>query len=272
MARRNWNRIFVTGGTSFLGLRVVAALIEQGADVTVLVRPENEDKLGALRRHVRLVSGNVWDRASLKGRSRGHGAVVHLVGSIHAQPERGLTFQQLNLVSARNAISMAVSDGVPYFVLLSAVAKPLGVSSEYIYSKREAEDYLRGSGLTWAIVARRYCSTQASVAAPVPADEHDRRAAAGARVNRTPCAAIGRHRRAWNRQARPARRASPLPALLRGRSAAARPGEAPQERAGAAPWLSRSPASPSAEQWPEDEIRSAGSRTAEGRISANPSP
>src|SRR5690606_21287518 len=115
MARRNWNRIFVTGGASFLGLRVVAALIEQGADVTVLVRPENEDKLGALRRHVRLVSGNVWDRASLKGRSRGHGAVVHLVGSIHAQPERGLTFQQLNLVSARNAISMAVSDGVPYF-------------------------------------------------------------------------------------------------------------------------------------------------------------
>ncbi|MCZ2099053.1 MAG: NAD(P)H-binding protein [Anaerolineae bacterium] len=152
MARRNWNRVFVTGGTSFLGLRVVAALIELGADVTVLVRPENEDKLGALRRHVRLVSGNVWDRASLKGRSRGHGVVVHLVGSIHAQPERGLTFQQLNLVSARNAISMAVSDGVPYFVLLSAVARPLGVPAEYIYSKREAEDYLRGSGLAWTIV------------------------------------------------------------------------------------------------------------------------
>ncbi len=152
MARRNWNRVFVTGGTSFLGLRVIAALIELGADVTVLVRPENEDRLGALRRHVRLVSGNVWDRASLKGRSRGHGAVVHLVGSIHAQPERGLTFQQLNLVSARNAISMAVSDGVPYFVLLSAVSKPLGVSVEYLRAKRAAEDYLRSSGLVWTIV------------------------------------------------------------------------------------------------------------------------
>jgi len=152
MARRNWNRVFVTGGTSFLGLRVVAALIEQGAEVTVLVRPEHEDRLGALRRHVRLASGNVWDRASLKGRSRGHGTVVHLVGSIHAEPERGLTFQQINLVSARNAISMAVSDGVPYFVLLSAVSKPLGVSIEYLRSKREAEDYLRGSGLGWTVV------------------------------------------------------------------------------------------------------------------------
>ncbi len=152
MPRRNWNRVFVTGGTSFIGLRVVAALVEAGADVTVLVRPEHEDQLGGLRRHVRLVAGDVWNSASLKGRSRGHGTVIHLVGSIRAQPEKGLTFHQLNLVSARNVISMAVSDGVPYFVLLSAAGNPPGVSSEYIRSKREAEAYLRGSGLRWAIV------------------------------------------------------------------------------------------------------------------------
>ena len=38
MPRRNWNKVFVTGGTSFIGLRVVAALVEAGADVTVLVK------------------------------------------------------------------------------------------------------------------------------------------------------------------------------------------------------------------------------------------
>lgn len=151
MARRNWNKVLITGGTSFIGLRVVASLVEAGADVTVLVREDAEEKLGPLRRHVRLMDADVWTVASLKGRSRGHGVVVHLVGSIRAQPERGLTFQQLNLVSARNVISMAVSDGVPYFVLLSAVSKPPGVPAEYLRSKREAEDYLRGSGLTWAI-------------------------------------------------------------------------------------------------------------------------
>jgi uncharacterized protein YbjT (DUF2867 family) len=152
MPRRNWNKVFVTGGTSFVGLRVVAALVEAGADVTVLVRPEHEEKLGALRRHIRLVHGDVWSVPSLKGRSRGHGAVIHLVGSLRAQPERGLTFHQLNLVSARNAIGMAVSDGVPFFVLLSAAHKPPGVPAEYLRSKREAEDYLRNSGLRWAIV------------------------------------------------------------------------------------------------------------------------
>jgi uncharacterized protein YbjT (DUF2867 family) len=152
MARRNWNKIFVTGGTSFVGLHVVTALVNAGADVTVLVMPENEEKLGVLRRHVRMVSGDVWNSASLKGRSRGHGVVIHLVGSIRAQPERGLTYHQLNLVSARNVISMAVSDGVPYFILLSAASSPPGVSGEYLRSKREAEEYLRNSGLRYATV------------------------------------------------------------------------------------------------------------------------
>ncbi|MBI5959410.1 MAG: NAD(P)H-binding protein [Chloroflexi bacterium] len=152
MARRNWNKVFVTGATSFIGLRVVTELVNAGADVTVLVRPDHEEKLGTLRRHVRLVYGDVWNIASLKGRSRGHGVVIHLVGSLHAQPEHGQTFQQINLVSARNAISMAISDGVPYFVLLSTVSNPPGVSIEYLRSKRTAEEYLRSSGLRWAVV------------------------------------------------------------------------------------------------------------------------
>lgn len=152
MPRRNWNKVFVTGATSFVGLRVIHALVEAGADITVLVQPDQQEKLGALRRHVRMVPGDVWNPASLKGRSRGHGVVVHLVGSMRAQPERGLTFHQLNLVSARNVIGMAVSDGIPYFVLLSVASRPPGVPIEYLRSKREAEEYLQNSGLRWAIV------------------------------------------------------------------------------------------------------------------------
>ena len=58
MPRRNWNKVLVTGGTSFVGLRVVTALVNAGADVTVLVTPDNEEKLGVLRRHVRMVAGD----------------------------------------------------------------------------------------------------------------------------------------------------------------------------------------------------------------------
>lgn len=150
MPGRETGRVLVTGGTGFLGFRVVAALVEAGATVTVMVRPGQEEKLQALGDRIQLSYADVWNKASLKGRARGHDVILHLVGSTRAEPERGLTYQQINLVSARNVTGMAVSDGVPRMILLSAVIRPL--IGEYIRSKREAEEYLRNSGLNWTIV------------------------------------------------------------------------------------------------------------------------
>src|SRR5574337_356035 len=99
MLDRNARRVFVTGGTGFLGYRVVRALLEQEAEVTVLIRPEGEEKLGALQGRVHRVHGDVWNPASLRGRARGHAVVVHLVGGAKPDPARGLTFRHLNFVS-----------------------------------------------------------------------------------------------------------------------------------------------------------------------------
>ena len=65
-------RIFVAGGTGFLGFRVIRALLEKDAKVTALIQPDNEDKLGPLRNRIDCVEGDVWNPASLKGRARGH--------------------------------------------------------------------------------------------------------------------------------------------------------------------------------------------------------
>lgn len=144
-------RIMVVGGTGFLGFRVVAALIEAGAAVTVMIRPDQESKLQGLARYVQVVHADVWNKASLKGRGRGHETVVHLIGSAYTDPRRGLTYQQINLVAARNIISMAVNDGVPSMIYLSAVARP-ELAGEYLYTKREAEEYLSKSGIGWTII------------------------------------------------------------------------------------------------------------------------
>lgn len=145
-------RILVTGATSFLGFRVVAALLEGGASVTVVARPDQEEKVAALANRVRVVEGDIWNRASLKGLARGHSVVVHLVGSVRSDPSRGLTYQQINLVAARHVIGMAVSDGVVNFVLLSAMGLPGQFPTEYLRSKRDAEEYLKNSGLDWVVV------------------------------------------------------------------------------------------------------------------------
>lgn len=144
-------RVMVTGASGFLGFRVAAALLEVGATVTVLVRPEQEDKLASLANRVRIQHADIWNRPSLKGLARGHDAIVHLVGSRQIDPARGLTYQQVNLVSARNVIGMAVSDGILNFGLISVAALPGMHPPEYMRSKRDAEEYLRNSGLQWTV-------------------------------------------------------------------------------------------------------------------------
>lgn len=145
------NRVLVTGGGTFLGDNIAAALLAEGAEVTLLVRPGAEDKLGPLALRVRWWTADVWEPSSLKGRARGHNSVIHTIGSMTADPIQGLTYQSSNFVSARNVANMCVSGGVSHMVLLSGV-RALWVSGEYVAAKREAEDYMERVGLRATII------------------------------------------------------------------------------------------------------------------------
>ena len=149
---RNAQNVFVTGATGFVGFQTVLALLEIGLKVTVLVRPDQHEKLAMLNDRIQIVQGDVWNKASLKGLARGCGTVIHLVGSARANPVQGATFHQINVVSTRNVATMAIGDGVSRFIFLSTINRPFSLSTEYILSKRDAEDYLQKSGLEWTII------------------------------------------------------------------------------------------------------------------------
>ena len=144
-------RVLVTGGGTFLGDNIAAALLAEGAEVTLLVRPGAEDRLGALGQRLRWWTADVWNPASLKGRARGQEIVIHTVGGIHANPTQGLTHQYLNFISARNVANLCVSSGVPHMVLMSAARAPW-VPRGYIAAKREAETYIDRVGLKHTII------------------------------------------------------------------------------------------------------------------------
>lgn len=143
--------IFVAGATGFLGTSVVYSLLETGVQVTALVPPDVSLRLGHLGDRVRLVEGDAWNRGSLTGRSRGHDTVIHLIGSIRQQPERGLSFHHLNVDSLKNITRMAIGDGVRRLLYVSAAWAPW-LQPAYISSKREAERYLQRSGINWTII------------------------------------------------------------------------------------------------------------------------
>lgn len=147
----NKRRVLITGGGTFLGDNIAAALLAEGAEVTLLVRPGREDRLGVLGQYARLQLADVWDSASLRGRARGHNAVIHTVGSMVADTEQGLSYNRANFVSARNVVAMCVSDGVPQMILMSSAGAPW-MNRQYIRAKREAEAYLERVGVKGTVI------------------------------------------------------------------------------------------------------------------------
>lgn len=147
----NKTRVLITGGGTFLGDSIAAALLAEGAEVTLLVREGTEANLGPLQQRVRWWHADMWDTASLRGRGRGHRLVIHTIGSLTADPVQGLSHHRLNFVSARNAATMCISDGVPELMLISTVRAPW-ISRRYLKSKREAEQYLGRVGVSGTII------------------------------------------------------------------------------------------------------------------------
>ncbi|MCC6614418.1 MAG: SDR family oxidoreductase [Anaerolineae bacterium] len=144
-------RVLVTGGGTFLGDNIAAALLAEGVEVSLLVRPASEDRLGALKHRVRWWTADIWNPASLKGRARGQQVVIHTVGGMNADPAQGLTHHYLNVISTRNIANLCINSGVPHMVLMSAARAPW-TSSEYIASKREAEDFVDRVGLKHTVI------------------------------------------------------------------------------------------------------------------------
>ncbi len=150
-ARHSPPKIFVAGATGFVGNAVIHALLEAGVQVTALVPHGRSLQISSDRRRLRIVEGDAWNLGSLIGRSRGHRAVIHLVGSLRENPERGQSYHRTNVDSLQNITRMAIGDGVPLLVFLST-AHAIWLPGGYRHSKHEAEQYLQRSGLRYTIL------------------------------------------------------------------------------------------------------------------------
>jgi len=142
-------KILVTGGTGFVGPKVVHALRAQGRDVRALVRhPDRATQLAAWG--AELVTGDVTDPASLRAAVDGCTHVVHLVSILKGSPS---DFHRVMTQGTKDLVAAAKDAGVERFVLMSA----LGTSETtkdtipYFASKWAMEQETVRSGLEYTI-------------------------------------------------------------------------------------------------------------------------
>jgi uncharacterized protein YbjT (DUF2867 family) len=145
-------RVFVTGGTGYLGSRLIPLLVARGHEVIALVRPGSERKLPV---GCTPVLGDALDGATYAQHLAGCDTLVQLVGVAHPSPAKAEQFVAIDQKSALEAIGAAKAAGMGHFVYVS-VAHPAPAMHAYIAARTVCEDQLQRSGMNATILRPWY--------------------------------------------------------------------------------------------------------------------
>jgi uncharacterized protein YbjT (DUF2867 family) len=135
--------VFITGGTGYIGSRLIPLLRKRRFEIKALVRSGSEKKLPAG------VTGLVGDPLRIDSYTehvRGSDTFIHLIGVSHPSPAKGKQFRKIDLVSIEVAIEAAREAGIRHFIYLS-VAHPAPVMKEFIEVRSAGEQMIRESGI-----------------------------------------------------------------------------------------------------------------------------
>jgi uncharacterized protein YbjT (DUF2867 family) len=144
--------VFVTGGTGYMGSRLISILLVRGHRVRVLAR---QTSLGRVPDGATPVVGDALDAESVAAALRSGDTVVHLVGTPHPNPSKAKQFEQIGLVSIRAAVAAAKRVGIAQLVYVS-VAQPAPIMRAYLAVRAAEERLIKDAGLTATVLRPWY--------------------------------------------------------------------------------------------------------------------
>ncbi|HTR80754.1 MAG TPA: complex I NDUFA9 subunit family protein [Bacteroidota bacterium] len=145
-------RIFLTGGTGYVGRQILRDLCAKGHAVTTLVRPGSRHKLpDELRRNVALIEGDILRPESYANAFHKCEACINLPGILREFPSKGVTFEGVHFRGTKLLIDLAGKNAPIRFIQMSALGVRQGAATKYQKTKYRAEEYLKASGMHWTI-------------------------------------------------------------------------------------------------------------------------
>jgi nucleoside-diphosphate-sugar epimerase len=144
--------ICITGGTGYIGCRLIPLLLERGHTVQAVVRPGSENKLP---QEVAAIVADPLQRGSYTDGIRSCDTFIHLIGVPHPSPAKAAEFRSVDLPSVQVAVKAASDAGVAHFIYLS-VAQPAPMMQAFIDVRALGESYVRASGLKATFVRPWY--------------------------------------------------------------------------------------------------------------------
>jgi NADH dehydrogenase len=137
---RLMKKIFVLGGTGFLGTQVCKKLASLGLQITVPSRQKNAGAAVSALPGVTVVAVDVHDEGALTRAVAGHDAVVNLVAILHGSPS---AFERVHVALPRKLLRACLANDAQRLVHVSALGvdgrQPDSAPSEYLRSKGRGE-------------------------------------------------------------------------------------------------------------------------------------
>ncbi|MCL4321353.1 MAG: NAD(P)H-binding protein [Deltaproteobacteria bacterium] len=142
-------RVFITGGTGFVGSAVSEKIKSFGASVTLLER--NKKKIPKLKEQgFEVFEGTLEAQDAVSGflSDNRFDAIINLIGIIRSQPD--FSFQKVHVDYVKILLDLAKKNGIDRFVHMSALGASVS-DSEYFSTKYEGEALVKNSGLKWTV-------------------------------------------------------------------------------------------------------------------------
>ncbi len=135
----------ITGGTGFVGSRLIDLALAAGHEIRALTRRPQAGRTG-----IAWIDGALDTPEPLDRLLHGADVALHVAGVVNAPDRAGFAFG--NVAGTQAVVDAAIRAGVRRFVHTSSLSAREPGLSNYGWSKRAAETVVAASGLDWSIV------------------------------------------------------------------------------------------------------------------------
>jgi uncharacterized protein YbjT (DUF2867 family) len=146
-------QVFITGGTGYLGRRLISMLIQKGYSVKALARKGSEKKLSS--RCIPIV-GDPFDANAFVHHIVPGSTFIQLLGVSHPGPSKKDLFYKIDLASVRASVAAATQARCEHFVYVSVAQTPTTVMHDYQVCRAACEKIITEATLKASIIRPWY--------------------------------------------------------------------------------------------------------------------
>ncbi len=136
--------IFITGGTGYMGRRIIKILLDEGYEVTALVRHQSVEKLP---KGCKALIADAFDHNTYKDAIPSASIFIHLLGVSHPSPKKAAQFYSIDLASVKESVNASIKTGVHHFIYISVAQTPTKIMAAYQDARAQGEKAISESGL-----------------------------------------------------------------------------------------------------------------------------